>query len=89
VIRQGSRRGDEFLRFDFQEFESVKRISIWGHEAGTEGDSDERHLPNKTAILLQAMCIVTGIKSACPSFANGAKGAPPSCDRDDNRIEIT
>jgi predicted 3-demethylubiquinone-9 3-methyltransferase (glyoxalase superfamily) len=38
MVRRQSRSGNEFLRFDLQEFKGGKHYPIWGRRAGTEGD---------------------------------------------------
>src|SRR5260370_153623 len=53
VVRRPRRRGDEFLRFNFQEFESSGGYSIWRSRARTEGNSHVRDIPTRRTKLLR------------------------------------
>src|SRR5882724_3987308 len=44
VVRRQSRRSDEFLCCDLQEFKGRERQSIWRGRAGTEGDGHFRDI---------------------------------------------
>src|SRR5712692_6360187 len=52
VVRQPSRRGDEFLRFYFQEFKSCESHSLWRRRSRTEGNSHVRDLSTRRPNIL-------------------------------------
>src|SRR5258706_15843824 len=47
VVQRQGRGGGEFLRVDFQEFESHKHLSLWRRRAGPERDGHGREISTR------------------------------------------